>query len=80
MKRETQMNGGLEYHVFCNLDFGFYVRIWRWICVDCENDPRDCCAKIYLHVLPDLESLTVDKLNRRGLSDSGNKADLVARL
>jgi hypothetical protein len=49
-----------------------------------EGDFRYRSQCIYLHVLPDPESLTFDELKkelkRRGLSESGEKAELVARL
>jgi hypothetical protein len=49
-----------------------------------DADKRSRSQEIYLHVLPDPESLTVDELKEelrmRRLSHSGEKADLVARL
>jgi hypothetical protein len=77
---------GLEYGLerreiaFLSKDQGNFVESGQ---VD-GGDDGTCFLQVFLHVLPDPESMTVDELKeelgRRSLSESGEKADLVARL
>jgi hypothetical protein len=69
----------VEYweEAFLSKDHGNYV--------DCDRNLHEGTTVIYLYILPfDPESLTVDELKkvlkRRGLPDSGEKVDLVARV
>jgi hypothetical protein len=64
---------------FLMMDHGNFIQFYTL----CEND--GCFGHmISLYVLPDPESMTLnelkEELERRGLSDSGEKADLVERL